>query len=57
MPSPKDRQNSGISILEKEQAAELLNNAIKSVYANIGPSPVLVQIRSAMVILGMKETR
>lgn len=56
MPAPKNRRNSGISVAEKEKAAILLNDAIKAIYANVGPSPILVEIRAAMSVLGMKET-
>jgi hypothetical protein len=54
-PSPKDRQNSGISMLEKEQAEALLNKAIRGIQCNFGAPPVLEQIRAAMRLLGMWE--
>lgn len=39
----------------KSKAAEHLNRAIKAVYDNVGPSPVLVEIRAAMAELHMLE--
>lgn len=56
MPPPKDRRNAAISELEKNQADLHLNEALRAVHANIGPSPVLVQIRAAMKVLGIEET-
>lgn len=52
----KNRHTAHISEDEKDIAAKHLNNAIKAVYDNVGPSPVLVAIRSAMAVLGMRET-
>jgi len=54
-PSPKDRQNSGISMLEKEQAAKHLDTAIRNLMnvARLGPMPAVEEIRTAMAILDM----
>ena len=51
----KDRHTAHISERERDEAQERLNAALKAVCANVGPSPVLVGIRDAMTILGMKE--
>jgi hypothetical protein len=40
---------------DKETAERHLNNAIAAIYANVGPSAPLVDIRIAMRILGMQE--
>jgi hypothetical protein len=37
-------------------AARHLNNAIAAIYANVGPSCPLVDIRTAMKLLGIEET-
>ena len=55
MPTPTDRQNSGISMAEKHGAEKALNEAIHAIYTNVGPSPVLVGIREAMRLLDMRE--
>lgn len=41
---------------DRAEAGEHLNEALKAIYANVGPSPVLVEIRAAMKLLGVKET-
>ena len=54
-PSPKDRQNSGISMLEKEQAQGHLQRALDDVVRGVGIKSVVWEIRTAMAILGMEE--
>jgi hypothetical protein len=55
MSDDKNRHTAHISEREKADAAEHLNAAVRAVYANIGPSPVLVEIREAMAVLGIQE--
>ena len=38
-------------------AGERLNAARRAAYANVGPVPVLMEIRAAMDLLGVKEER
>jgi len=57
-PSPNDRQNSGISMREKQEATELLSDALRVLdgysWLAVTANPVL-RIRAAMAILDMKE--
>ena len=57
MPSPKDRQNSGISMAEKQRAELRLRAALNSLrlyHANT-TGAVQTEIANAMGILGMSE--
>lgn len=57
MPSPKDRQTSGISMSEKQRAELRLRAALNSlrVYHANTTAPVQSEIATAMGILGMSE--
>lgn len=52
---PRDRHTAHISEVEAKIAQDHLNAAIKAIYANLGPSPVLVAVRAAMSVLKMTE--
>jgi hypothetical protein len=42
-------------VQEQYTVADALNNAIAAIYANVGPSAPLVDIRRAMWLLGITE--
>ena len=52
-PSSKDRQNSGISMAEKQLAEEHLTTALRAVSRYTASAPEQWEIRTAMAILGM----
>lgn len=56
-PSPKDRQNSGVSMLELEQVVDHLTKALNSIrlFTINTMKPVEWELRTALAILGVEE--